>query len=48
MLEDIDEGDINDADLRMYVESHTYFDCKDLVRVAVCLSFNVWSLQKQG
>ncbi len=32
MLEDIDAGDIKDADLRMYVESHTYLDCKDLVR----------------
>ncbi len=31
MLEKIKAGEIQDADLRMYVESHTYLDCNDKV-----------------
>ncbi len=35
MLENIKAGEIQDADLRMYVESHTYLDCKDKVKIQV-------------
>ncbi len=31
MLEKIKASEIQDADLRMYVESHTYLDCNDKV-----------------
>ncbi len=31
MMEAIKSNDIRDADLRMYIESHTYQDCTDLV-----------------
>ncbi len=45
MLEEIKSADIKDADLRMYVESHTYLDCKDLVRflgAEVCQPISVF------
>lgn len=32
VLDNVKPGKIKDADLRMYVESHTYLDCKDQVR----------------
>ncbi len=31
MLEEINASEIQDADLRLYIESHTYLDCKNLV-----------------
>ncbi len=34
MLEELKASEIADADLRMYVESHTYLDSKDLVSSA--------------
>ncbi len=33
MLDNVSPKHIKDADLRMYVESHTYLDCKDEVSV---------------
>ncbi len=37
MLENLNPNHIQDVDLRMYVESHTYLDCKDQVSKFLCL-----------
>ncbi len=38
ILEKIKASEIQDADLRMYVESHTYLDCTDKVNDGECQS----------
>ncbi len=38
LLRNVDAKNIKDADLRMYLESHTYLDSKDRVRCIIYLT----------
>ncbi len=47
MLENVQAGEIQDADLRMYVESHTYLECNDKVCHTNAKECNTKQLKKK-